>query len=184
MIRPMSTSTRSTTTKPRKRTGKRDLKQLEQRRMRAAAMFADGATQAQVARELGVSAQTASRWHLTWRASGTDGLRAAERFGRPSRLTAKQWARIEGALLDGPQAFGFDGQLWTLARIRAVIAQLTGVTYDPAHVWALLRANDWTPQKPARRAAERDDDAIAGWVKTVWPQVTGGSQAKEVDCLC
>lgn len=175
--------TRSSTTKPAKPAPKRDLTQLEQRRMTAAAMFADGATQAQVVRALGVSAQTASRWHLTWRASGTDGLRAAERLGRPSRLTPKQWARVEDALLAGPQAFGFDTQLWTLARIRTVIAELTGVTYDPAHVWALLRANDWTPQKPARRAAERDEAAIAGWVKAVWPQVTGGSQAKEVDRL-
>lgn len=56
-IPPMSPTRRPFATKPAKPAPKRDLKRLEQRRMTAAAMFADGATQAQVARELGVSAR-------------------------------------------------------------------------------------------------------------------------------
>ncbi|MFD4913099.1 winged helix-turn-helix domain-containing protein [Streptomyces virginiae] len=29
--------------------------------------------------------------------------------------------------------------------------------------------NGWSRQVPARRAMERDDEAVAGWVKEVWP---------------
>jgi len=39
-------------------------------------------------------------------------------------------------------------------------------------VWALLRHRlGWTVQRPKRRAAERDQDAIDQWVKTDWPRI-------------
>jgi Winged helix-turn helix len=53
-----------------------------------------------------------------------------------------------------------------------VIERLTGVRHHPAHVWALLRHRlGWTPQRPKRRAAERDQDAIDRWVKEDWPRI-------------
>ena len=63
----------------------RDLKALEQRRLKAARLFAHGTCQAKVARALGVSAQTASRWHARWQQGGTRALRAPPaRAARPS----------------------------------------------------------------------------------------------------
>ena len=51
-----------------------------------------------------------------------------------------------------------------------VIARVTGVSYHPARVWYILREQlGWTWQRPARRATERDDAAIAHWVKQRWP---------------
>ncbi|MFG3407855.1 winged helix-turn-helix domain-containing protein [Streptomyces sp. NPDC048142] len=38
---------------------------------------------------------------------------------------------------------------------------------------AQLVRNGWSCQVPARRAMERDDDAVAGWVKEVWPRAEG-----------
>jgi hypothetical protein len=29
----------------------------------------------------------------------------------------------------------------------------------------------WTLQRPQRRASERDEEAIARWVKTDWPRI-------------
>ena len=75
-------------------------------------------------------------------------------------------------LLEGATANGFTGELWTLDRIATVIERLTGVRHHPAHVWALLRHRlGWTVQRPARRAAERDQAAIDGWVKERWPRI-------------
>ena len=56
-----------------------DLKVLEQRRRQAARLFARRVSQAEIARQLGVSAQTASRWHARWARGGTRGLRASPR---------------------------------------------------------------------------------------------------------
>jgi hypothetical protein len=53
-----------------------------------------------------------------------------------------------------------------------VIERLTGVRYHPGHVWKLLRHRmDYRLQRPARRAVERDEQAIARWVATDWPRI-------------
>jgi hypothetical protein len=45
-----------------------------------------------------------------------------------------------------------------------VIQQVTGIGYRPRHVWKLLRRRlGWRLQRPARRAVERDEQAIARW---------------------
>ncbi len=54
----------------------------------------------------------------------------------------------------------------------AVIGRLTGVAYHPGHVWKLLRHRlRYRLQRPARRAVERDEAAIARWVATDWPRI-------------
>ena len=55
--------------------------------------------------------------------------------------------------------------------LRQEIKRITGVDYHTGHVWKILRSMDWSLQRPARRAVERDEEAIARWVKTRWPQV-------------
>jgi transposase len=143
-------------------------------------MFEQGATQAEVARSAGVSRQTASRWYHAWRAGGAEALRRPERLGRPPRLSAAQVRAVEQALLKGPRANGFANDLWTLARVGTVIERLTGVRYSTAHVWRMLRAMGWSLQRPARRATERDEAAIARWKRERWPKVkkTPGSAAR------
>ncbi|HEY6664392.1 MAG TPA: transposase [Propionibacteriaceae bacterium] len=91
-----------------------DLEWLERRRLQAAELFAQGKTRAEVAGQLGVSAQTASRWHVRWRAGGVAGMRTA-RHGKPPRLGPAELARIRRVLDRGPVAAGFDNDLWTLA---------------------------------------------------------------------
>jgi transposase len=145
---------------------------MEERRMRAADRFAEGVRQVDVARELGVSHQTVSDWHALWRQGGKDALRGAGRAGRRPKLSPGQLAEVEAALAKGPRANGFATELWTLARVAEVIEAVTGVRYHPGHVWRILRDQlGWTRQRPARRAVERDDEAIDRWVKQRWPQV-------------
>jgi transposase len=85
---------------------------------------------------------------------------------------------VEHALLAGAEAHGFDTDLWTLPRIAEVIWRLTGVSYHPGHVWWLLRRHDWSPQRPARRATERDEQEIARWRAEEWPRIKRGRQSK------
>jgi transposase len=151
---------------------RRDFKALEERRMRAAELFGRGRRPAEVARELGVSVQSASEWYRRWSAGGKQALRAAGRAGRLPRLDTDQLARVEDALLRGPAANGFPTELWTLPRVAAVIERVTGVAYHPGHVWRILRQQlGWSRQRPARRATERDDAAIEAWVKQRWPKL-------------
>src|SRR5215211_7789476 len=159
-------------TVPRRPAAQRERDRLQARRLRAGELFAAGVRQAEVARQLEVSAQAVSVWHRRWQAKGTDGLRSRGPSGPAPRLTDQQLAAVEQALLEGATANGFVGELWTLDRIALVIERLTGVQHPPAHVWALLRHRlGWSVQRPVRRAAERDQDAIDRWVKQRWPRI-------------
>jgi transposase len=154
---------------------RRDFEGMERRRKRAAAMFERGATQADVARELEVSRQSVSRWYAEWRAGGASALKAAGRAGRMPRLTEAQLGQVDRALRRGPRAHGFATDLWTLDRVVRVIEAETGVRYHPGHVWKLLRDKlGWSRQRPARRAIERDDEAVARWVAEKWPRIKRG----------
>ena len=142
--------------------------------MEAARMFAHGASQAEVASTFGVSRQAASTWYARWRAGGQAALRGVGRAGRKPRLSPAELDAVDQALRKGPAAFGFDTELWTLARIAQVIERLTGVRFHPGHVWRLLRGLNWSVQRPARRAVERDEEAIARWRAEEWPRLKGG----------
>jgi transposase len=156
----------------RRPAAQRERERLEARRLRAAELLAAGVHQAEVARRLGVSRQSVSDWHARFKASGTGGLRSKGLSGPPPRLSHQQLATVEQALLKGASANGFVGELWTVDRVALVIERLTGVRHHPAHVWALLRHRlDWTVQRPKRRAAERDQDAIDQWVAERWPRI-------------
>jgi transposase len=148
---------------------------LEARRLQAAELFAQGRTQAEVARTLGVSRQSAHVWHTRFIQGGVDALRSRGPTGPDPKLSAAQLAKVEQALLQGARANGFDTDLWTLERIAVVITQLTGVRYHPGHVWSILRRRlGWTLQRPERRASERDEQAILHWVQHEWPRIKKG----------
>jgi transposase len=143
---------------------------LKRRRLEAAKLFDEGATQADVARRLGVSRVSAMRWYRTWRKSGRGGLGVTKILGRPSRLGPRQLERIEAALLKGPQAQGYSTDLWTLPRVAVVVERVSGVHYHPGHVWRVLRGLGWSLQRPTLQARERDEEAIARWKRQAWPR--------------
>src|SRR5262249_34150568 len=145
---------------------RRDFAAMQARRMQAADLFERGVIPAEVARQVGVSHQIVSDWRAAWRRSGRDGLRGAGRAGRRPKLSRDQLARVEGELLKGAEANGYPNEVWTLQRVAEVIERQTGVRYHPAHVWFLLRQDlKWSWQRPARRATERNEDAIQQWVE-------------------
>ena len=145
---------------------------LEVRRLHAAELFAAGVHPPRgrpPARGLGPGRQRLAR---RWQTGGTDALRSRGPSGPTPRLSDAQLATVEPALLDGPTAHGFTGELWTLDRIAIVIERLSGVRYHPAWVWAVLHHRlGWSGQRPVRRAAERDQAAIDRWVKEDWPVI-------------
>jgi len=106
---------------------RRDFEAMAARRMRAADMFARGRRQVDVVAELGVSAQTASRWRRAFRERGRDGLAGAGQAGRRRKLSDEQLARVEAVLLAGRRASGVATEMWTLARVAEVIERVTGV---------------------------------------------------------
>jgi len=141
--------------------------------MRAVDLFEEGRlNKAEIARELDVCHQTVSDWHERYRKGGRDALRAAGRAGRLPKLDQAQLEAIEAELVKGARAHGYPNDLWSLKRVTEVIEAVTGVSYHPNHVWRILHDKlRWSCQRPARRAVERDDEAVAHWVKSTWPAI-------------
>jgi transposase len=168
----MSTNRRKQQARQR---GARQRAERQARRERAAELFAQGASQAEVARQLDVSRQSASRWHAGWQAAGTTGLQSRGPTGRRPMIPDEQLAVIEQALLQGALAHGFATDVWTLDRIAVLIQGLTGVRLSNPSVWRLLRGRlGWSVQRPTRQAKERDEEAIQHWVQHEWPRINKG----------
>jgi transposase len=158
---------------------RRDFAAMQERRMRAADLFEQGVIPAEVARQVGVSHQIVSDWRGAWRRSGRDGLRGAGRAGRLPKLNREQLAHVEVELIKGAEANGYPNDVCTLQRAAEVIERGSGVSYYPAHVWSILRHElKWSWQRPARRATERNDEAIHQWVKKRWPALKKGQSAR------
>ena len=126
---------------------------------------------AEIARELKASRQSVSRWYADWKRRGPSAMKGAGRAGRKPKLNEGQLRQIDKALREGARAHGFGTDLWTLPRVAAVMERLTGVSYHPGHVWKILGAMDWTLQRPAKRARQRDEEKVKLWLNQRWPAV-------------
>jgi len=145
--------------------------ELERRRRRAIDLLKAGASITAIARRLGCSHSSVILWRDTVRRRGLAALRAKPAPGRPPKLTVRQRAQLPRLLLRGAPAWGFATDLWTTQRIATVIRREFGVRLHRAHVSRVLAALDWSPQKPERRALERDEAAIERWKRYRWPRV-------------
>lgn len=148
---------------------KRDFKALQRRRVQAAALFEKGHRPAEVARRLGVSCQSASRWHKAWEQDGLATLKQTPTPGRPPRLKPADVPALKRVLKAGPGEQGFPTELWTTQRIAQVIKKQFRVQYHPDHVGRLLGQIGWSCQRPTTRAIQRDEPAIRRWKKVTWP---------------
>jgi len=146
----------------------------EKLRLQAAQMFEQGIKPVQVARCLRVSAKSAYQWRRRWRAGGAAALASRGPGGAACRLSERQLARLRAALDLGPAVHGWDeDQRWTLARVAALIARLFHVRYTLRGTSYLLHRMGFSPQVPARRAAERDEAAITAWRDVTWVKLRG-----------
>ena len=147
--------------------------------MDAAALFRAGKRVYEVAAELGVAYATAHGWKTRLEQGGLAALRSRGKPGPDKQLSPEQLADLEELLLAGAQAAGYEHGLWTLGRVRALIAQRFGVQYSEVAVWKLLRELKWSPQKPEKRAREADREAIERWKSQRWPELVAEAEQEQ-----
>ena len=144
---------------------------LEARRRRVITFLRQNLSLHEIARRIGCHASSVLRWRNALQAGGPGALKAKPAPGRPPRLTAQRKARLVRLLRAGAMAEGYRTELWTTQRIAELIERRLGVRYHRNHVGKLLHQLGWSPQKPERRAVERDEAAIARWKREGWPRV-------------
>jgi transposase len=122
-----------------------------------------------VAAIVGSSISSAHRWKEAWQHSRR--LPSKPHPGRTPKLSALQRSELVAALSQGTRPWGYAPDGWTGPLVRDMIQRLFGVDYHPDYVPRLLRQLGWSPQKPERRARERNEAEIARWRRETWPRL-------------
>ena len=104
------------------------------------------------------------------RRRGLQSLKRIKPPGGKSYLTAAQWGKILRDLQRENQAFGYEDERWTLARIQQLIHQQYGVRYNTNYL-SKLHKSGWSVQQPARVAREREEALVKQWLQEHWPRV-------------
>ena len=144
--------------------------ELERRRIRATEAVLAGESPEAVARIYGVNRSSVYRWLRL--AKKTDGLVAQPHYGPATRLSPMQFERLEQLLLKGAKAHGWATDLWTCARVATLIRRYFGVSFHHDHVGRMLHERlNWSPQKPRRKARERNEEEIAAWKRESFPRI-------------
>jgi transposase len=145
--------------------------ELEARRITAVERVSAGWAQKDVAAFLGVHPVTVAKWVARHRADKDNGLAAKPAPGRPRFLTAAQERKVLGWLNESPTRHGFATDLWTARRVAELIHKKFGVQFHPNYLREWLSERNYTPQKPVRRARQRDQAAIDRWVAEDRPRI-------------
>ena len=148
-----------------------DAQAKEDRRRLAVQRVLEGETQIAVATSLKVTDRSVRNWMAWYRQQGEDGLKLRLHPGGESKLSDGQADQVRDWLTKDATKFGFHNNLWSSPRICKLIHEKFGITYNPNYFCRWLHANDFTLQKPAKRATQRDEARIAAWSKTEWPAI-------------
>lgn len=132
----------------------------------------DGERPCDVTEAYGLSDKIIFKWIRKAKDKGLDSLAPLPRSGRSRTLTDKEEKEIRRWIIgNDPRQYGFDFGLWTRQIVADLIEDRLGVTLSLNSVGRLLHRQGLTPQKPLRRAYERDEIAVKEWVSEVYPKV-------------
>ena len=133
-----------------------------------------GMSQTQAAQVFGASLRAVNKWVALEKAGGLRALRPRRRGRRAGdgRLKAAQAARIRQLIIDSlPDQLKLPFYLWTRAAVINLIERQYGITVSLTTVGRYLNRWGMSPQKPVRRAYERDAAAISRWLRTEYPAI-------------
>ena len=150
-----------------------DHKTLEHIRTQAVRrVLEDGERPSEVMRSLGLCRTTIYRWLRDFKEEGWEALAQSIAPGPEPKMTDKQKQRVKRWILGkDPRQYGFDFGLWTRRIVQQLILEKMSIELCLTSVGKLLASLDITPQKPLRRAYERDPKAVKLWLDQTYPKL-------------
>lgn len=132
----------------------------------------DGAKPSEIAAEYGFCRNYLYPWIKKFEEGGWEALAEQIAEGPPPMLSEKQRQQVRRWILGkDPRQYGFDYGLWSRRIVAALIEKKMGLTLCLTAVGRLLASLDITPQKPLRRAYERDPAAVEHWLAERYPEL-------------
>src|SRR5436309_4297788 len=150
-----------------------DHKALEHVRMIAVKrVVEDGEAPSEVMKSLGLCRTSIYPWLRKFEDKGWEALAEKIAQGPEPKLNEKQRQQVRRWILGkDPRQYGLDYGLWTRRIVQTLIAKRMKVDLGLTAVGRLLASLDITPQKPLRRAYERDPVAVELWQKETYPKL-------------
>ena len=146
--------------------------QLEERRLAGGRLLKAGKlSQAEIARQVGVSRATVSEWAKAIQASGLRALRKRKAQGGTSKLTREQLQKLKRLLDRGAMRCDFPTDRWTLVRVAELIQKEFEVVYHPNYLNRLLKRLGYSVQRPLPRATEQERELVQAWLDHDLPRI-------------
>lgn len=148
-----------------------DHKTLEHlRKLAVKRVIEDGEAPSDVMKSLGLCRTTIYPWLRRYEDAGMEALVEKIAQGPDPKLTGKQRQQVKRWILGkDPRQYGFDYGLWSRRIVQRMIEEKFGMELGLTAVGRLLAGLEITPQKPLRRAYERDPAAVQLWVEKTYP---------------
>ena len=132
----------------------------------------DGELPSEVMDSLGLCRTSIYPWLRRYKDQGLEALVERVSQGPAPKLSQKQRQQVRRWILGkDPRQHGFDFGLWTRRIVQTLISEKMGVELCLTSVGKLLASLEITPQKPLRRAYERDPVAVERWRMENYPKL-------------
>jgi len=149
--------------------------ELFERRKQAIAMHKSGMTCLEIAPLVGAHRNTVGQWIHLWEEGGDKALKPAlpgRPIGSGRRLSPIQEREIQQLMQDRcPDQLKLNFALWTREAVRQAVMKRYGISLPIRTVGWYLRRWNFTPQKPVRRAYERNPEAVQKWMEREYPRL-------------
>lgn len=149
--------------------------ELEQRRKQAILLYKSGMSRSKIANVVGAHRNTVGQWVTDWKSGGEKAL-SVRAPGRPTgtgrKLDPSQEREIKRLLIDKhPEQMKLNFALWTREAVRDLIDTRFKINVPLRTITDYLRRWGFTPQKPVRRAYERNDKMVKKWLDEDYPKI-------------
>lgn len=148
---------------------------LYERRKQAARLYKNLGSIKKVADLVGSTEKTVGNWIRVWKRDGLKALQprtAGRKKESGMRLSKQQQKQIQRIIVDQcPDQLKMDFALWTREAVRCLIEIECGLKMPIRTVGEYLKRWNFTPQKPIKRAYERDDKKVQKWLNEEFPAI-------------
>src|SRR5881296_3156319 len=132
----------------------------------------DGEPPSEVMKSLGLCRTSIYPWLRKFEDKGWEALAEKIAQGPEPKLNEKQRQQVKRWIIGkDPRQYGLDFGLWSRRIVQTLIAKRMKIDLGLTAVGRLLASLDITPQKPLRRAYERDPEKVSDWLEKRYPKL-------------
>ena len=150
-------------------------------RRQAVRLYKKGSTFAAISNFLEVDRNTVSQWISKYIQSGMGALKPKQRgpkIGTTMQLSSDDQKSVSKLIVDKrPDQLKLNFALWTREAVGLLITEKTGKVLDLRQVGRYLKRWGFTPQRPIKRAYQRDDKKVKAWLEDKYPAIKKAAES-------